>query len=146
MEDIMDLLKLNSKIYRSTQSYLEKTLRAYELSGGLIPYLFILEHNEGISQIKLSKEVENDKAMSARSIAKLIALGYVTKEADTADSRAYKLFLTQKARAVLPELHEKIQELIKVISSDLSENDQAVTIQSMRRILEKTRSLKEEEQ
>lgn len=145
MKDIMEFMKLNSKIYRSTQSHLEKALKPYELSGGLIPYLFTLEFNEGISQNKLSKEVENDKAMSARSIAKLIDLGYVTKEPDASDSRAYKLYLTQKAKDILPEVHGKIFELIELITSEVSEEAQTITIESMRSILERSRRLKEEE-
>ena len=61
----------NNKIFRNTQSYLEKVLKAYDLSSGTYPYLFILEKNEGISQIQISKEIGNDKAMSARTINKL---------------------------------------------------------------------------
>ena len=72
----------NNKIFRNTQSYLDKILKKYDLSSGAYPYLFILEKNEGISQIKISKEIGNDKAMSARTINKLIESNFVYREQD----------------------------------------------------------------
>ncbi len=93
----MNLIKLNSKIFRSTQTYLDRALKKYELSSGSFHYLFILEINEGISQNKISSIICNDKAMSARTIMKLIELDYVYKE-DDKDGRAYNLFLTAKAK------------------------------------------------
>ncbi|MDG0813483.1 hypothetical protein [Cohnella rhizosphaerae] len=61
---------LNSKIFRNTQLILDKLIEKYELSSGSFSYLIILEKNEGINQNKLSEEVGNDKAMSARTIKK----------------------------------------------------------------------------
>lgn len=42
--------------------------------------------------------------MSARTIKKLMELGYVRKESDSRDSRAYKLYLTQSAKDIIPEI------------------------------------------
>ncbi|MEK4330422.1 MarR family transcriptional regulator [Paenibacillus sp. FSL R7-0312] len=69
--------------------------------------LIILESNEGISQNKLSEEVGNDKAMSARTIKKLIELGYIYKKQHESNSKAYRIYLTAKAKDILPEIHEK---------------------------------------
>ena len=45
-----------------------------------------------VSQNKISEDIGNDKAMSARTITKLIELDYVYKEADERDSRAFRLY------------------------------------------------------
>ena len=100
----MYLLKLNNKIFRTTQGYLDKVLKKYELSSGLYPYLLVLRENEGISQNQISKELGFDKAMSARTITKLIKLGYLNRKEDEDDSRAYKLYLTEKAKVTIPNV------------------------------------------
>ena len=84
----MHLIKLNNKIFRKTQVYLDKVLKEYELSSGSYPYLLILMENEGISQNKISEELGYDKAMSARTITKLINLGYLDRKKDESDCRA----------------------------------------------------------
>jgi len=137
----MNLIKLNNKIFRTTQVYLDKVLKEYELSSGSYPYIFILSKNEGISQNKLSKELGYDKAMSARIVTKLIKLGYVDRKEDKEDSRAYKLYLTEKAKVIVPKLIDEIQKLIDIITKDLSEADKVITIASLDQILSNMKKL-----
>lgn len=141
-ENILSLLKLNSKIFRMTQVHLDKVLKEYELSSGSYTYLFILKNNEGISQNKLSEELGYDKAMSARTITKLIRLGYLDRQKDDDDSRANKIYLTAKAKVVIEELLEKIHELIRLITKDLNDDEKTVTINSLNKILSSIRKLK----
>ena len=139
----MHFIQLNSKIYRNIQIYLDKVLQKYELSSGACPYLFILVKQEGISQNKISEEIGNDKAMSARTITKLIDLGYVYKTQDERDSRAYQLYLTAKGKNIVPKLREEIQTLLSLITEDLSEEEKQITIMSLRKIFNKTQGLRE---
>ena len=138
----MYLLKLNNKIFRNTQIYLDKALKEYELSSGSYPYLLTLTKNEGISQNKISKELGYDKAMSARTITKLIKLGYIDRKEDEADSRAYRLYLTQKAKDVIPKVLEEIHKLVLLITKDLSEEEKVITIDSLNKILNNMKTLK----
>ncbi len=141
--ETMHFTMLNSKIFRYSQAYLDRVLKKFELSSGSYPYLFILDKKEGISQNKISKEIGNDKAMSTRTIAKLIELGYVEKREDERDSRAYQLFLTDKAKETLPEIHKEIQTMIHFITEDLSEEEKLITITSLRKIFSNIQRLKE---
>jgi len=137
------LIKYNSKIFRNTQMYLDKVLKKYELSSGCYHYLFILEENEGISQNKISKEIDNDKAMSARTITKLIGLGYIYKTEDEGDSRAYKLYLTEKAKVIIPKVHEEIQELVNLATVGLNESEKSITMDSLKKIMNNVKKLNE---
>ena len=137
-------IMLNSKIFRNTQIFLDKILKKYELSSGSIHYIFILEKNEGITQIKLSREVGNDKAMSARTITKLIESGFVYKKQDEKDSRAYNLYVTEKAKELIPIIRGEIRGLVDLIAEDLTEEEKIITSKSLFKILEKTQSLKSE--
>ena len=125
---------------------MEKVLKAYDLSSGTYPYLFILERNEGISQNQISKEICNDKAMSARTINKLVECGFVYRKQDEKDCRAYKLYLTPKAKEIIPKIHEEIQAVINLITEDLSEEEKSVVMRSLKKIFERTQNLKKMEE
>jgi len=142
-EENMHFIQLNSKIYRNIQIYLDKVMQKYELSSGTYPYLFILEKNEGISQNKISQKTGNDKAMSARTITKLIELDYMYKKEDERDSRAYRLYLTTKAKAIMPKIHEEIHALVSLITDDLSQEEKLITISSLKKIFNITQGLRE---
>lgn len=133
--DIMHFIMLNNKIFRRTQVYLDKVLKEYELSSGSYSYLLCLGNNEGISQNKISEELGQDKAMSARTITKLIDLGYIDRKKDEVDCRANKLYLTEKARVTIPKVLEAIYELVHIITKDLNEEEKVITIDSLNKVL-----------
>lgn len=137
-KESMHFIMLNSKIFRNTQIYLDKVIKKYELSSGSFLYLITLEKNEGISQNKLSEEIGHDKAMSARTIKKLIDLGYVNKEQHEKNSRAYRLYLTEKAKDIMPEIHEKIQEMVNLFTEELTEEELLITMRSLKKIFDST--------
>lgn len=137
----MNLMMLNSKIYRNTQSYLDKVLKEYDLSSGSFRYLFIMEQNEGLCQSRISELIGHDKAMSARTINRLTEIGYVVKIEDQLDSRAYKLYLTDKARLILPKIREEINNLIEIITGDLTVEEKEITLSTMVKILNKVLEL-----
>ncbi|WP_061312583.1 MarR family winged helix-turn-helix transcriptional regulator [Clostridium botulinum] len=132
----------NNKIFRNTQGYLDKALKKYDLSSGVYPYLMVLEKNEGISQICISKEIGNDRAMSARTINKLVESEFVYRVQDEKDSRAYKLYLTSKAKEITPLVRIEIQKLIGLITEDLTEDEKNIAMKILKSIFEKTVYLK----
>lgn len=137
----MYLIKLNNKIFRATQGYLDKVLKEYELTSGSYPYLLALRENEGISQNKISKELGYDKAMSTRTIIKLIKLGYLDRKEDCEDSRAYKLYLTEKAKVIIPKIFHEIRKLVDLITVDLNEEEKSVTIDSLNKVLKNIKNI-----
>ena len=137
----MYLIKLNNKIFRTTQGYLDKVLTEYDLSSGSYPYLLILKDNEGISQNKISKELGYDKAMSARTITKLIKLGYLDRKEDEADSRAYKLYLTERAKVIIPKILNEIHKLVNLITVNLNEEEKIITIDSLNKVLKNIKNI-----
>lgn len=140
-EDIKYLIKINNKLYRANQVYLDKILKKYELSSGSYPYLFLLKDNEGINQNLISEKLGYDKAMSTRTIAKLMELGYLKREKDERDSRAYKIYLTEKSKVIIDELMEKIDDLIEIITKNLTKEEKAITMKALTTILDNVRNL-----
>jgi len=134
-EGIMYLLKLNNKIFRYTQIYLDKVLKEYELSSGSYPYLMILKDKDGINQNRISEELGYDKAMTTRTLAKLIDIGYLDRIKDDDDFRANKIYLTEKGKNVTVKVLEKIHELVRLVTLDLNEEEKVNTIDSLNKIL-----------
>ncbi|MFV3011060.1 MarR family winged helix-turn-helix transcriptional regulator [Clostridium botulinum] len=117
------LNKYVAMIYRASQGYLDEALKKYELSSGTYPFILALYDNEGISQNALSEYVKVDKALSARAIKRLIELGYVEKIVNSKDARAYKLYLTEKAKTVVPEVRKTLDGWLHRITNGLTEEE-----------------------
>jgi len=100
-----------------------------------------MEQNEGLCQSRISELIGHDKAMSARTISRLTEVGYVVKIEDQLDSRAYKLYLTDKARLILPQIRKDIDKLIELITGDLTEEEKEITLSSLVKILDKALEL-----
>lgn len=138
------LIKLINKLYRYTQSYTDEALKKFNLSSGTYPYLLMLSRNAGISQNQISKKLNVDKAMSARAIKRLIDLGYVKKDVDEEDSRAYRLFLTDSAKAIIPEVINEIDNWIDIISMGSNEKEQELAVGYLKKALTNAKKFKEE--
>lgn len=130
------LIKLNSNIYRCTQVYMDKKLEKFEITMGTYPYLMVLNRRPGISQNEISKELNVDKAMSARTIKKLIELGYVTKEENKEDIRAYKLYITDKAKSIIPEIVKSTSEWINILVEGSTEQEIETSLKFLASVLE----------
>lgn len=121
---------------------MDRILKKYNLSSGAYPYLIVLEKNEGINQINISKQVGNDRAMSTRTINRLIESEFIYRIQDENDSRSYKLYLTPKAKEIMPIIHAEIQKIIKFITDGLTEDEKNITIEALKSIFEKSKKLK----
>ncbi|KNZ40706.1 MarR family winged helix-turn-helix transcriptional regulator [Acetobacterium bakii] len=142
----MHFIMLNNKIFRNNQIQLDKVLKKFDLTSGSMPYLFILERNEGASLHELSRKIGNDKAMTTRTIKRLIELDYAYKVGKEGDCRAYQLFLTAKAKGLLPQIHGEIQKMVDLVTADLSPEEKEVTLASMKKIFMRTLQLRDEEE
>lgn len=137
------LIKYVNTISRITQSYTDEAMVKLNLTSGTYPFLLVLYRKEGINQNEISRELNVDKAMSARSIKKLIDLQYIEKKEDEKDSRAYKLYLTEKGRAIVPEIKKEIQQWIKIITNDISKAEEELLEKLLSRVLSNAKKHKE---
>jgi len=131
----MVLSQLTSRIYRCTQAYANEVLEKYQLGSGTYPFLLTLYCKEGINQNQLSKELGVDKAMSARAIKHLIEIGYLKKEENLVDLRAFKLYLTDQAKAIVPAVKEEMQKWNEMITQNLTPQEQELVIDLLTTVL-----------
>lgn len=141
-KQIKPFIKLINTTARITQTYTDEVMNKFQLSSGTYPFLLVLNNNEGISQNQISRELNVDKAMSARSIKKLIDLGYIKKIEDSMDSRAYKLYLTEEGKKLVPEIYEELEKWINIITDGLDEVEQELVIKSLDKVLSNAKEYK----
>ncbi|MFC3712128.1 MarR family winged helix-turn-helix transcriptional regulator [Sphingoaurantiacus capsulatus] len=68
--------------------------------------LFALSRAEGINQGGLAEQLEVEAITLCRMVDRLQEADLVERRADPADRRAWRLFLTDKARPLLDTMHE----------------------------------------
>lgn len=142
--EVRILLKLTNSIYRCTQACIDKKLEKFNLTIGTYPYLLILNRNEGISQNEISRELSVDKAMSARTVKKLIELGYIRKEENEEDIRAYKLYITDKAKQIIPELIEILNDWTNILVQGNDKEKIETSLEFLESVLENGKRYKRE--
>lgn len=120
------LTKSISHISKSTQYHMEEVLKPFGLSSGTYPFLLALWQNEGVNLEKISRRVHVDKALSTRNIQKLIELKYLVKLSNPQDSRACRLFLTEKGKEIIPFIKKELQLWIDSITLDLSSEEKDI--------------------
>lgn len=136
---VRTLIKLTNNIYRCTQVYVDKRLEKFNLTTGSYPYLLVLNKKDGISQNDISRELNVDKSMSTRTVKKLIDLGYVKKQENKKDERAYKIYLTDKGRGIIPEILEIIDLWIDILVEGNREEEIKTSIEFLENVLENGR-------
>lgn len=136
---VRTLIKLTNNIYRCTQVYVDKRLEKFNLTTGSYPYLLVLNKKDGISQNDISRELNVDKSMSTRTVKKLIDLGYIKKQENKEDVRAYKIYLTDKGKDIIPEILEIIDLWIDILVEGSEEEEIKNSIEFLENALENGR-------
>ena len=121
-------------LHRHARIYFEKELAPFGLGSGSLHVLMILLHHDGINQQELSEKLHVDKATTTRTITKLVKLGYVRREKDQTDNRAYRLFVTQKARDTAPEIRTVLHSWTAILAEGLTEKEKETALALLRRM------------
>jgi Transcriptional regulators len=112
-----------SILYRCRKSFANRMLEPYGLVGCQYLFLLALNRNNGASQEKISDFMKIDKTTTAKSIKTLEINGFVARQIDSEDKRAYKVFLTQKALDVMPVIKKTMRKWEDTVISDISEDE-----------------------
>jgi DNA-binding MarR family transcriptional regulator len=117
------IIRYISILYRYGQSYITKRLGALNIGSGQYVFLMALYRKGGISQEELSSYLKIDKGTTAKAIRKLEDEGYLVRNIDLRDKRAYRIFLTPKALNVIPTIQGATKDWENIITSGLSEEE-----------------------
>jgi len=110
-----------SVLYRYRRSFMSKRLEPYGIIGGMFMTLLTINKYDGINQEQISDYLKIDKTTTAKSIKKLESEGYIKRETDFEDKRINRVYLTQKAKDIIPEIRTALAEWDQIIRSGISE-------------------------
>lgn len=120
MADPREILGSIAIIYRSHLACMAKELEAYRIGSGQFDFLMVLYRKDGISQEILAKALKVSKATSTRAIKNLEKEGYVYRQRDENDLRAYRVYLTEEGKEVRKVILEKLVFFADMLLSDFT--------------------------
>ncbi len=126
--------RIISHIHRFTHIHLNNELASYKIGIGQLHFLMKLYHDDGLNQETLAHFLKTDKATSARAIKKLEEEGYVIRKKDESDKRAYKIYLTKKAKDLQPKIRKITRNWTNNLLTDFSNEEKNLLFSFLDRI------------
>jgi len=128
------LSRLLGSLHRSTKKYFHREFSDSELSGGAHAFIMLLFHEDGLTQHELSARLNFDKAHTTRAIQRLRESGFISRQRDANDQRAYRIYLTDKAKQTEPELKRILNQWSSVISTGFSDAELQILVDLLGRM------------
>lgn len=124
-------------LYRTGRAYFDYRAEEYGISSSHVFFLLCLYRKQGISQNEISKNLNLDKGTTARIGSTLEEIGYVTRQQDLNDKRAYQVYLTEKGIQLEPKIRLMLKEWAHILTNDLTVEEEKVAYQLLQRLAEK---------
>ena len=112
-----------SIIGRFGQIYFDRELRPMNIGAGQIRIIRALAIKDGINQERIRLFFHLDKATVAKTIKPLIREGYITREKNPEDKRAYRIFLTDKGQSIMPALKQTVRRWADILTDGFTEEE-----------------------
>lgn len=109
------------RITRANTQFRNEFLKSLGLKSCHASFLGTLDRHPGISQDKLAKLIFIDKSNVARQAVALEEAGYICRKPSDEDRRMILLYPTQKAKDLMPTIHEMYRQWSDMLTQDLTE-------------------------
>ena len=129
-----DILKMNSLLYRKMQIYINRETAKLGLSSGLLPFVIMTCENGKMPQNKFCELLGISKGTVAKMLAKLEAMGYVTRLENARDGRSIDVYPTAKALEIYPKLEEIGENWVKRMTTGMSDIEKLVFRETLIRV------------
>jgi len=98
-------------------------LAAFEITPGQAGLLILTRDNPGVSQSRLARAVQVERATLGQTLESLVARGLVVRERNDSDRRAYALRLSEKGERFVDRLIPAIRDHEAEAASALSPSE-----------------------
>ncbi|MDR1074204.1 MAG: MarR family transcriptional regulator [Treponema sp.] len=109
-----------SILHYQKQKNVAAMMGAYGLRSPSYGFLSYLKDREGITQRELCSILFINEAVATRTMGTLEKKGFIVRKRSETDARSYELYLTNKAKAVIPKLLKSYEEWWEQMSKKLS--------------------------
>ena len=120
-------------LFRRSRIHLDRVFEPLGLGKGLYLYLALLSRNEGLTQHRLALELALDEGTVARAVQKLMDSGWLRREKDGRDGRAYRVFLAPRALEAMPGILGELEAWDRLIPKGVSEREAELALGFLKR-------------
>ncbi|MFZ5825044.1 MAG: MarR family winged helix-turn-helix transcriptional regulator [Bacillota bacterium] len=120
---------------RQIQAFMARRMESLGIGPGQYTYLFALYREDGQTQQSLADHLLVDKSAAVGAINRLEGLGYVERRSDPEDRRTFRIHLTERGRAIRPELEACVEEVQEILLQGLSPEERGLLGQLLKRVL-----------
>ena len=131
-KDIVALSRINRKI----TAWKNEQAEPYGLTAAQVPVIILSCKKPGIPQNEVVEEIGLEKSVVAKTIGKLLAHGYLNREQNLRDKRAFDLYPTDKALAVYPTLVTQGKCCMELLTAGFSSEEKTVLGMLLDRMVE----------
>lgn len=103
-----NIARIMTRLGRKSQSWIGTALEKYNLTAAEQPFFMALQRREGMTQEDLTAMVGVDKAATARAVKSLEEKGYLIRKQDETDRRQNRIYPTERAKNMAPEVRETL--------------------------------------
>ena len=128
--------KLISILHRKSQIYLDKRLKACNITASEVPVLLPLYEHDGTTQEELVVHTGLDKSAVTRILQGLISKNYVTKKKDEKDLRCNRIYLTPSAFAIKEDVYRVLDDWNNLIMHHFVDEERNQTYDLLERMTE----------
>ena len=104
-----NIVFLIAKAHQRAQSVLKGHLQVFGLTPMQSLFMESLWEEDGLSVGDIGRRISLDTATLAGILDRMVTAGWVLRETDAVDGRVARVYLTEKARAVIPDLAAAIE-------------------------------------
>ncbi len=115
-----NLTPIVEKISRCSNLYRNSRLESKGITGNQYGYIMQVCNHPGVSQDTIAKKMFINKSNVARQLATLEQNGFITRHTDEEDRRILKVYPTEKATAMYPEIKLVMDEWNEKILAGLT--------------------------
>jgi len=128
-------------IARMARSWVDVRLAPYGIGLSQAQILVVLYDGDGISQNEIGSQLHIDKSSMARTIRRLVDEGYVERQDDPADERAYRVVLTARAHGEREAIVSILREWTAAATEELTDREFGVLSDLLARVAHRAEQL-----
>lgn len=125
-----------SILQRQANHFFNESLRPYCINKSQMDVLLLLSRKDGLSQSELNEGFFFNKGSITKLLKSLEALDYVKRSPSKEDKRKNLVYLTPKAKEVLPAIRNAIFEWEAKITKGLTEQEQEIVKLLLNKIID----------
>ncbi len=124
MSELRDIWLHAHNMLRSARNIINHGLQPLGLSsaeGNIL--LHLLTQGQGVVQEQLVEQLDVSKPAISRALDSLEAKGYISRQRDPEDKRAYQIWLTGKALAIGPAIEQVYNRMFDLALQGISQDE-----------------------